>query len=126
MSTVLAVAAGGAIGSVARYLVGVAALLWLGPGFPYGTLAVNVVGSFLMGVVAGLGTLVWQPPAELRAFLATGILGGFTTFSTFSLDLGLMIERGDFGAAAVYTLASMILSVVGLFVGMWLVRMGGS
>ena len=122
MTALLAVALGGAIGSVGRYLAGIAIGQWLGTALPYGTLAVNVLGGFLMGVVAGLGAFAWQPPAELRAFLATGILGGFTTFSTFSLEAGLMIERGDFAAAAVYILGSVVFSVGALFAGLWLVR----
>ncbi|CAK0749702.1 putative fluoride ion transporter CrcB [Azospirillaceae bacterium] len=95
---------------------------WLGMGFPWGTLIINVSGSLLMGILVELGALLWQPNLTLRAFLTVGILGGYTTFSTFSLDVGLMIERNQWAAATGYALSSVILSVGGLFVGLWLVR----
>ena len=87
MSELLAVAAGGVIGAVARYLVYVAVGHLLGTGFPYATLIVNIVGSFAMGVLVELMALVWSTSIEMRLFLTTGILGAFTTFSAFSLDL---------------------------------------
>ncbi len=122
MSAWFAVALGGALGSLGRYAAMSALGRWLGTEFPYGTLAVNVVGSFAMGLLMGLGALVRQPSAEVRAFLAVGVLGGFTTFSTFSSDVSVLMERGDLAAAAVYIGASVIASVGALFVGLWLVR----
>jgi CrcB protein len=99
-SAILLVAAGGALGSVLRYLVSLAALGWLGAGFPWGTLAVNLLGSAAIGLLAGLGI---GGPARL--FLVTGLLGGFTTFSAFSLETALLWERAP-GLAAAYVAAS--------------------
>ncbi|MBE9603264.1 CrcB family protein [Acetobacteraceae bacterium H6797] len=96
------VAIGGALGSVLRYLVSVMALEWLGAGFPWGTLAVNIIGSALIGLLGGLGV-----SGEWRLFLVTGCLGGFTTFSAFSLETGLLFERSP-GLALVYLGASII------------------
>jgi fluoride exporter len=93
MSALLAVAAGGVTGAVARYLVYVAVGHLLGTGFPYATLLVNVVGSFVMGVLVELMALVWSASIEMRLFLTTGILGAFTTFSSFSLDFAVLYER---------------------------------
>lgn len=118
----LAVAAGGAFGAVARYLAMSLVGVLIGGGFPYATLAVNVVGSFILGVLVEYSALVWSPGEALRAFLVVGVLGAFTTFSTFSLDVTVLYERGEFGAAAVYIIASVILSVAGLFAGLAAVR----
>ena len=123
MKMVFYVAIGGAFGSVARYLTAVGFGRLLGPGFPWATLTVNIVGSAIMGLLAGLMAHVWSPAAEVRAFLTVGILGGFTTFSTFSLDTATMLQRGDLGLAAVYVLSSLIVGVGGLFAGLYLVRM---
>jgi CrcB protein len=123
MPNLLLVMLGGAIGAGARHLAGVAGLRWLGPGFPWATLSVNLAGSLLMGLLAGW--LVHRGGNEqLRLFLAVGILGGFTTFSAFSLELGLMLQRGELGNAAAYVLASLIGGVLLLFAGLWLMRMG--
>ncbi|ACI97862.1 fluoride efflux transporter CrcB [Rhodospirillum centenum] len=122
MKMILAVAAGGGLGAVARYLTGVGLGHWLGTAYPWATMTVNVTGSFAMGVLAGLGAHVWQPAPELRAFLMVGVLGGFTTFSSFSLDVALLVERGAIGAAAAYVAASFLLSVGGLFAGLALIR----
>jgi CrcB protein len=122
MNMILAVAAGGALGSVARYLVGLQAARWLGVSFPWGTLAVNLAGSFAIGVIAEAVLRGWAIAPEWRAFLTVGILGGFTTFSAFSLDVANLIERGALGAAAVYVAASVVGSIAGLFAGLWLVR----
>lgn len=121
-STIIAVAAGGAAGSVARYLSMVALGALVGTGFPWGTLFVNVLGSLVMGVLAELGALAWQPSPELKVFLTVGLLGGFTTFSTFSLDVALLVERHDWTAALAYVAGSVILSVGALFAGMAAVR----
>ncbi|MCY3996476.1 MAG: fluoride efflux transporter CrcB [Rhodobacter sp.] len=114
--TLLQVALGGALGAVGRYLVSVTALRLGGGGFPWGTLTVNVTGSFLMGVlVVALGQLNGM---KLSPFLITGVLGGFTTFSAFSLDAMTLYERGQAGLAAAYVLASVSLSLVGIVSGL--------
>ncbi len=122
MKLILAVAAGGAIGAVGRHYVGVYALKWLGAAFPYGTLTVNVVGSFLMGILIALIGIKWNIGNELRAFLTVGLLGGFTTFSAFSLDFATLVERGEIVSAVGYVVASVILALAGIFAGMHLMR----
>lgn len=122
MPTLLWVALGGAIGASARYLVGVQAVRLMGHGFPWGTLTVNIVGSLLMGLLVEALALKFQAGQEARAFLATGVLGGFTTFSAFSLDVVVLWERGETGLAAAYVVASVILSIAALFAGLWLAR----
>ncbi len=122
MSTFLAVAAGGAMGAVGRYLVGIGALAAMGPGYPYGTLIANVVGGFLMGAIVEAGALRFSYSPELRAFLTVGLLGGFTTFSAFSLETALMIERGEWTSALGYVVLSAVLSIGALFGGLWLMR----
>jgi CrcB protein len=116
------VAAGGAIGAVGRYLVMSGLGHWLGHGFPVGTLVVNVLGSLAMGALVELGALVWSPSPELRAMLVVGLLGSFTTFSTFSLDVVVLVGRGANFAAMGYIVASVVLSIAGLVLGMALVR----
>ena len=118
----LAIAIGGALGSVARHYVSTGVYHVTGPAFPYGILAVNVIGGLVMGIVVELGALKLNYSPEIRAFLTTGILGGFTTFSAFSLDTALLIERGDWIGSAAYIVASVALSVGALFAGLWLVR----
>jgi CrcB protein len=122
MSELLAVAAGGVTGAVARYLVYIAVGYLLGMSFPYATLIVNVVGSFVMGVLVESMALVWNTSTEMRLFLTTGILGAFTTFSSFSLDFVVLYERRAFALCALYTIASFVLSVGALFAGLHLVR----
>ncbi|MGH6895652.1 MAG: fluoride efflux transporter CrcB [Geminicoccaceae bacterium] len=122
MMDLLAVAAGGVIGTVARYLVYVAAGQLLGTGFPYATLMVNIVGSVAMGALVETMALVWSTSTAMRLFLATGMLGAFTTFSSFSLDFAVLFERKDFALCAVYTIASFALSVGALFAGLHLIR----
>lgn len=122
MKIVLAIAVGGAFGAVARHFALHWVALLLGSTFPWGTLAVNAAGSFVMGALVETMALVWSPALELRAFLFVGFLGAFTTFSTFSLDVTLLYERGHLVAAAAYVMASVILSVAGLFVGLAIVR----
>ncbi len=121
-TSVLWVAAGGALGSVARYLSMVLIGQTVGAGFPWGTLFVNIAGSAVMGVLAELGALAWQPSPDLRVFLTVGILGGFTTFSTFSLDVALLVERHSWAVAALYVALSVLLSVGALFAAMAAVR----
>lgn len=120
LATLFQVALGGALGASARYLTGVAAVRVLGHGFPWGTLIVNVVGSFLMGLLVVV--LARKGGNEFAPFLMTGILGGFTTFSAFSLDAATLFERGQTGAAAGYVLASVALSLAGLAAGLLLAR----
>tara|TARA_R110002126_G_scaffold129801_1_gene272837 strand:- start:181 stop:558 length:378 start_codon:yes stop_codon:yes gene_type:complete len=119
-STLLQVALGGAIGASGRYLTGVAAIRLMGPGFPWGTLVVNVLGSFLMGAIIVI--LAHLSANRLAPFLMTGVLGGFTTFSAFSLDALTIYERGQSGLAAAYVLASVILSLGAIVAGMALAR----
>lgn len=116
------VAAGGAIGSAARYLVNVWSGRMLGTEFPWHTLLVNVAGCFAMGVVIELMALKLNVSNEARAFLTTGILGGFTTFSAFSLDFALLVERKAFAAAALYAAGSVALSLLAVFAGLALIR----
>ena len=118
----LAVFVGGGLGAAMRHGVNRAALAWLGPGFPYGTLIVNVAGGLLMGVLAELFLAKGGGSQEFRLFLTTGFLGGFTTFSAFSLDAALMWQRSDYAALAAYVIASVLLSIAALFVGMAAVR----
>lgn len=121
MPNLLLVMLGGAVGAGARHLAGVAGLRWLGPGFPWWTLFVNLAGGLLMGLLAGW--LVQKGGSEqARLFLGVGVLGGFTTFSAFSLELGLMLQRSDYVMAATYVLASVLGSVLLLFAGLWLMR----
>ncbi len=122
MGTVLAIAAGGALGSVARYGTMVWVARYLGAHFPYGTFAVNVAGAFVMGVLIELMAFVWSPSEAMRAFLTIGVLGGYTTFSTFSLDAWLLIERGDYGFAFLYILSSVVFSIAALLAGLHLTR----
>jgi CrcB protein len=119
---ILAVAAGGALGSVARYLVGLASVRAFGLSFPWGTLIVNIAGSFLIGALVGLFALKAGLSQELRLFLTVGVCGGFTTFSTFSLDAWVLIERGAWWQAAAYVTGSVLLSIGGLVAGLYLAR----
>jgi CrcB protein len=123
MGMILAVAAGGALGSIARYLMAGWIGHLLGPAFPWGVMIVNILGSAVMGALAEAFALAWNANPELRAFLTVGILGGFTTFSSFSLDAVLLIQRGDFGWAAIYILGSVALSLLGLVAGLHIVRL---
>jgi fluoride exporter len=120
--SIVAVATGGAIGSVARYLVGIGAGKLFGPAFPWGTLVTNIAGSFLIGVFVESFALRWDLPQAARLFLTVGVCGGFTTFSTFSLDAYLLIERGAGWPATAYMAGSVVLSIAGLFAGLHLIR----
>ncbi|MEX0838927.1 MAG: fluoride efflux transporter CrcB, partial [Parvibaculum sp.] len=118
MNSLFAVAAGGAIGASARYLFNLQALRLLGPNFPWGTFGVNIIGSMLMGFAAGAFALKYDLSPEMRSFLTTGVLGGFTTFSAFSIDTANMIERGDAALAGFYMFGSVAGAVGALFVGL--------
>ena len=120
----LIVFAGAGIGGALRHGVNLASARGFGLGFPYGTLIVNVVGSLLMGLLAGYFAARTGIPQHVRLFLTTGVLGGFTTFSAFSLDAALLIERHAYWSAAAYMLGSVILSLVALFAGLSLFRIG--
>lgn len=123
MDKVLLVAAGGAVGSVARYGLGVQTMKLWGTGWPYGTFAANVIGGLLMGLLVGWLALKGGADQErLRLLLAVGVLGGFTTFSSFSLETALMIERRAFGQAAGYVAGSVALAIGALFVGLFVAR----
>lgn len=123
MRFLLYATAGGAIGTAARHLVNVGFGRWLGPGFPWSTLFVNVIGGFLMGALIEALALRFDGSMELRTFLATGILGGFTTFSAFSMDAVLLMQRGETATAALYIGASVALSILALLAGLSLMRL---
>lgn len=122
MKAALLVLLGGGIGSVFRYLFGLGAAKLFGSGFPWGTLSVNLIGGFFMGVFAELLMRKFDGSEMLRLFVATGILGGFTTFSTFSLDTIFLWERVSAALAFIYVTVSVIGSISALFVGLWLAR----
>ena len=121
MPNLLLVMLGGAIGAGLRHLAGGVALARLGPGFPWATLFVNLGGGLLIGLLTGWFVRAGANEA-MRLFLGVGILGGFTTFSAFSLETFLMVERGELGIAAAYVGISVIGSVALLFAGLWLMR----
>lgn len=114
---------GAGLGGAMRHSVNRFAAYLFGVAFPFGTLTVNIVGSFLMGVLAGYFAFRGELSQEVRLFLTTGALGGFTTFSTFSLDTISLWERGQWMAAVIYVVASLVLAIVGLFAGLMLVRL---
>ncbi|HXC56275.1 MAG TPA: fluoride efflux transporter CrcB [Rhizomicrobium sp.] len=122
LGILLAVALGGALGSLLRYAVATVIQSPASSGYPWGIFIVNITGGFLMGVIVELSALKLQITPEVRAFLTVGILGGYTTFSTFSLDSVLLIQRGAYASAAAYIVGSTVLSIGALFAGLWLVR----
>ena len=122
MIQALLVAVGGAIGSLLRYYVGQWTLRLMGPAFPWGTLAVNVVGCFVIGVFAELIARKFNASVELRLLLITGFLGGFTTFSAFSLDAISLFERGEAVAGGIYIVASVGLSMAAVIAGLAVMR----
>jgi CrcB protein len=113
---------GGGIGAALRHGVNVAFTRWFGASFPFHTLFENISGSLVMGLLAGYFAFRGNLPQELRLFLTTGILGGYTTFSAFSLDTVLLWERGEWGLATTYVLASVGASIFGLVLGLFLIR----
>jgi len=122
MNMVFAIAVGGAIGAVTRHGVNIGASHFLGAGFPWGTLIVNILGSFIMGALIAAFAHIGQPSQEIKAFLTVGLLGAMTTFSTFSLDTITLFERGEMTAMAAYLFSSVFLSIMGLLAGLFLVR----
>jgi fluoride exporter len=122
LQLIIAVAFGGALGSVTRYLVGIGSGKLFGINFPWGTLIINITGSFLIGLFVGMFATRWDLPQAARVFLTVGICGGYTTFSTFSLDAFYLMERGEAVAAGAYMVGSVVLSVGALIGAMLLVR----
>lgn len=122
MLALLLVMAGGAVGAGARHLFGRLTLSLLGPGYPWGTLGVNLIGGLLMGLLVGWLARTGAGQGNLRLLLAVGVLGGFTTFSSFALDTVAMIQRGAAGAALLYVLISVVGAVLGVFAGLQLIR----
>ena len=122
MGLMLSIAAGGALGALARYWVMDRASQLFGLGFPMGTMAVNIVGSFLLGILIEVMALKWFPGPEIRAFMVVGIVGSFTTFSTFSLDVVTLTGRGDYWTLALYIVVSVAAAVGAMFAGMTLFR----
>ncbi|MFC5755266.1 fluoride efflux transporter CrcB [Rhizobium sp. GCM10022189] len=122
MFQALLVAVGGAIGSLLRYYVGLGSVRLMGPSFPWGTLTVNVVGCFVIGVFAEMIARRFDASTELRLLLITGFLGGFTTFSAFSLDAITLFERGEVLAGGIYIAASVGLSMLAVIAGLGLMR----
>lgn len=120
IQNLLYVAIGGALGASGRYLVGLGTLRLMGPGFPFGTMVVNVLGSFVMGVL--IVALAQMSANKFAPFLMTGLLGGFTTFSAFSLDAVTLWERGATGQAVSYVAASVVVSIAALVAGMTVAR----
>ena len=114
MDKLIYVMIGGGIGSGARYLVGIGALRWLGSAFPWGTLAVNVVGSFLLGAI-----LTAMPEGNLRLTLGTGVMGGFTTYSAFNAETLRMVETGRYGWAAGYAGTTFVACLIAGAAGLW-------
>ncbi len=125
LQLIAAVALGGAIGSVARYLVGIGSGRLFGMAFPWGTLIINVTGSFLIGTFIALFAIRWDLSQAARVFLTVGICGGYTTFSTFSLDAFYLMERGELLSSAAYMIASVVMSVAALVAAIHLVRTVG-
>jgi CrcB protein len=120
IATLAQVALGGAIGASLRYLSGVAAIRMIGPGFPWATVFVNIVGSAIMGAIVVI--LAHKDATRLAPFLMTGILGGFTTFSAFSLDAMKMIEAGDTVRAGAYIMGTVVLALAAFVAGQMLAR----
>jgi fluoride exporter len=122
MGMIFSIAAGGALGALGRYFLSNQIMALAGAAFPWAILLVNVAGCFAMGVIAELAALNWNLSPAMKAFLATGILGGFTTFSAFALDTAVLTERGELGNAMLYVAGSVGGSIAALFLGLFLVR----
>jgi CrcB protein len=123
MNKLIFVALGGGAGAVARYLVGTQTLRLWGPNWPYGTFTVNILGGLLMGALAGyLAHKGGADQERWRLLIGVGVLGGFTTFSAFSLETALMLEKKAYGTAMTYAAASVVLSVTAIFAGLMIAR----
>ncbi len=123
MQTFLVIFLGGGIGAAFRHAVNILVGHWFGTAFPYHTLFINISGSLLMGLLATWFTLKSGSSQTMRLFITTGILGGYTTFSAFSLESFLLWERDQYGAALVYVLLSVVVSIAGLAMGASLIRL---
>lgn len=117
MLNIVLVAVGGAFGSVCRYLTGILMTRLMGPAFPWGTITVNIVGSFAIGLLTELVARRFDASLEMRLLLVVGILGGFTTFSSFSLDTVALIEKGAVSSAVIYVFSSVVISLMATFAG---------
>jgi fluoride exporter len=113
---------GGGLGATLRHLVNLACARGIGIGLPWGTFIINITGSTVMGLIAGYLAFKGEASQPWRLFIMTGVLGGYTTFSAFSLDTALLYERGELGLAAAYVLGSVVLSIAGLFAGLAVMR----
>ncbi len=122
MQTILAIAAGGAVGAVLRHFSNNSIALLLGTSFPFGILLINIIGSFLMGCAVSAFAYGWDLSQHMKIFLTVGLLGGFTTFSAFSLDVINLIEKHAYMSAGIYVFASVVVSVIALVAGMLIVR----
>jgi CrcB protein len=121
MGIAAAVAVGGALGSLLRYYLA-GAIQPAGSVFNWGIFIVNITGGLVMGLIVEASALKLNLAPEMRAFLTVGVLGGFTTFSTFSLDSALLLQKGEYALAAGYIIGSVALSILALFAGLWIVR----
>jgi CrcB protein len=122
MKLLLYAMAGGAVGTAARHLVNIGMGRWLGAGFPWWTFFVNVTGCLLMGILIEALALKFHGSTEVRTVLATGVLGGYTTFSAFSMDFAFLVQRHEQAQAVLYLVGSVALSILALYVGLWLTR----
>ena len=122
MNLIVSISLGAVIGALSRHYIMVSLARLLGTNFPWGTLLINVLGSLLMGILIELLALKLSLSQELRALLTVGILGSFTTFSTFSMETALLIQRGDFTTAILYSLGSVVIGVGALFICIYIVR----
>jgi CrcB protein len=122
MALTLWIALGGALGATLRHFMNVWIARMAGGDFPWHTMIINITGSFVMGLLISLMALRWNVGNEMRAFLTTGILGGYTTFSAFSLDFAVLVERKAFALAGAYALGSVVVSLIAIFIGMALAR----
>lgn len=122
VSLLFAVAAGGAVGAVGRFLVMAGVGHWIGHGFPWGTMVVNILGSFILGILLEVSALVWSPSPEMRAFLVIGLLGAFTTFSAFSMEGYYLFDRSNMWGGIFYVGGSICLGVIAFWAGIALIR----
>jgi CrcB protein len=122
MNAYLIVFLGAGLGGMLRHGANILVPKLMGSAFPYHTLSINIVGSLAMGLFAGFFALKADPAQDWRLFLTTGVCGGFTTFSAFSLDAVLLYERGDLAASATYIVASVLASLAALVAGLWIMR----
>jgi len=116
------VALGGAVGAVGRYGVSIFVTSIAGFGFPYGTLCVNIIGSLVLGIFIEVSALAWSPSHEIRTFIVVGVLGSFTTFSMFSLDVVSLMTRGETVPALIYMASSVLLSIGAIWLGLMVTR----